>query len=133
MEFWERLCKRRKEMNWSQSELARQSGLTRAAICKWETPGNHAPSADALIKAAKALKSSPEFLLTGKNKRPALDQWGWQDHSVSPIKEFETTVKLLAHQWSELSEKDRKAVSRPLQKLKDLKIPQPGKTRKVSR
>ena len=120
-------------MSWTQSELARQSGLTRAAICKWEKPGNHAPSADALIKAAKALKSSPEFLLTGRNKRHALDQWGWRDHRENCIKEFETTAKLLIRQWSELSAKDQKAASKHLQKLKDLENTQPKKTRKVAR
>ena len=54
------LLERLKEMNWSQANLARASGLTTAAISKYM--GGRIPDETALRKIAKAFKLSPEYV-----------------------------------------------------------------------
>jgi transcriptional regulator with XRE-family HTH domain len=58
----ERIQRRRKDLKLSQSELARRSSLTPAAIWQYER-GERTPSSDALANLAKALKVSADYLL----------------------------------------------------------------------
>jgi transcriptional regulator with XRE-family HTH domain len=58
----DRIRRRREELQLSQSELARRSGLTAAAIWQYER-NERTPSSDALAKLAKSLKVSADYLL----------------------------------------------------------------------
>ena len=127
MGFSKRLCAARKYKNWSQSDLARECGLTRAAICKWEKPGARYPSAAALHKAAKALDVSAEQLLTGKTTGYVRDTRYKHKSADLALPMFKSTARSLLDQWSKLPMKDRKAALKELEKFKDLKITKPKK------
>ena len=60
----ERLRKARLDLKLSQTELAKNAGLSRSAVIHYEQ-GNAAPGALELIKLANALQRSPNFLLGG--------------------------------------------------------------------
>lgn len=66
-----RLRKRREELKLSQSELARRSGLTPAAIWQYER-GERAPSSEALASLSRELKVSADYLL-------GVREPGWED------------------------------------------------------
>ena len=63
MVFCERVKATRLLLGMNQSELARASGLTRAAISRWEAIPSCNPSAMAALAVAKALGVSVESLL----------------------------------------------------------------------
>ena len=100
MSFSKRLCSARKQKNWSQSDLARYSGLTRAVISKWEKGASGHPSAPALQKAAKALNISVERLLTGK-KHFSWDQSELPNYKLSGQKSL-TVVNRALNQLSDV-------------------------------
>ena len=54
----------------NQSELARASGLTRAAISKWESNPNSKPDATAALSVAKALGVPFEGLIAETSTKP---------------------------------------------------------------
>lgn len=58
------------ERNWSQSDLARASGLTRAAISYYLGPKSKKPDEDALKKIAHALKIPPETVFRAAGLLP---------------------------------------------------------------
>jgi|TARA_R100000049_G_C1946542_1_gene91916 transcriptional regulator with XRE-family HTH domain len=63
MVFCQRVKDARLSRGMNQSELARASGLTRAAISKWESNSSCSPDARATLAVAKALGVSVESLL----------------------------------------------------------------------
>ena len=63
MVFCERVKATRLLLGMNQSELARASGLTRAAISRWETNPSCNPRAMSALAVAKALGVSVENLL----------------------------------------------------------------------
>jgi len=60
--FTERLKELRKEKGLSQSQLARETGISQAAIAYWEA-GERLPGALAIITLAKYFKVSSDYLL----------------------------------------------------------------------
>lgn len=60
----------REHRNWSQEDLARESGLKRPHISLIET-GDRMPGADTLAKLADALQVSVDFLM-GRSDNPAI-------------------------------------------------------------
>ena len=64
-----RECRLRRDM--SQEDLARQIGVDRSNIAKWET-GVHKPRADMLLLLSKVLQCSVDDLLRGWEKESAL-------------------------------------------------------------
>lgn len=54
------------EREMSQVYLAKQCGLTQAAISNLKTDTSRKPSAPTLLKLSGALQCSPEWLMTGK-------------------------------------------------------------------
>lgn len=52
----------RKERHWSQAELAKRLGITRAAVNAWETEVSN-PSIQLLIKLAEIFNVSTDYLL----------------------------------------------------------------------
>ena len=123
MDFSDRLCRARKAKNWSQSDLARKSGLTRAAISKWEKGTDGKPSAPALYKCAKCLDLSVEELLTGRKARRA--EWRVPDNRKCSIGEkpvwwlAECTKEIKRHKRS-LTSKDWDALSKQVRELSRL-------------
>ena len=71
MDFATRFRSAREAAGFTQAELARASGLTRAVISKWEKGDGAQPSAHALAQAAFYFDDSVEELLTGQ-KRPKI-------------------------------------------------------------
>lgn len=58
----ERLKELRQEKNLTQTELAKNIGLSQAGIAKWET-GDREPSADCIILLAQYFDVTTDFLL----------------------------------------------------------------------
>ena len=70
MAFSQRVKAARLFLGMNQSELARASGLTRAAISKWESHPACKPDASAALAVAKALGVSVENLLAETKGKP---------------------------------------------------------------
>ena len=68
-EFGERLRTLRKARNWTQSDLARASGLTRSHISRLEAGAIQLPSRDRLHRLAQTLGTTPDDLLTAAGYR----------------------------------------------------------------
>lgn len=64
MSVSERIIKRREELGFSQTELAKRAGLKPPAISQYES-GARSPSYEALIKLSNALNVSADFLMSG--------------------------------------------------------------------
>ena len=73
MIFCRRVKAARLSLGMNQSELARASGLTRAAISKWESNPSGRPAARAVLSVAKALGVSVESLLAETKTEPPED------------------------------------------------------------
>src|SRR5699024_7813404 len=63
------IARRRKELNWSQGDLAERLHVTDKAISKWET-GRGLPSLDLLEPLAEALGLTVSELLSGRELTP---------------------------------------------------------------
>lgn len=64
MSISERLIKKRKELDFTQAELATRAGLKPPAISQYES-GVRSPSYDALIKLSNALNVTTDYLISG--------------------------------------------------------------------
>ena len=73
MIFCRRVKAARLSLGMNQSELARASGLTRAAISRWESNPSGRPAARAVLSVAKALGVSVESLLAETKTEPSED------------------------------------------------------------
>lgn len=73
MDIGERIKRRREELNVSQAELARMVGYTsRSTITRIERDGNGI-SQDKIVAIAKALKTTPSYLM------------GWEEEDVAML------------------------------------------------
>jgi transcriptional regulator with XRE-family HTH domain len=70
MKFSDWLIEHMKEKEWSQADLARKSGLTRAAVNNYVL-GSGMPNLNALIKLAKAFKMLPSALFAIATSEPS--------------------------------------------------------------
>lgn len=61
----DRIIKRRLELGFSQTDLAKRAGLKPPAISQYES-GNRNPSYEALIKLSNAMNVSTDYLISGK-------------------------------------------------------------------
>ncbi len=65
MSICERIIKKREELGFTQTELAKRAGLKPPAISQYET-GSRNPSYEALIKLSNALGVTIDYLMSGK-------------------------------------------------------------------
>lgn len=66
----ERIRARRKELRIKLQELANTVGVATSTIARWENPKmNRTPKATELLTLAKALNTTPEFLLNGHDEK----------------------------------------------------------------
>lgn len=75
MKFTDWLLAEMKKRGWSQAELARRSGLTRAAINNYVS--GHRPNGAAIDKLAKAFQVPPSVLfeITSSSKKSSHNPW----------------------------------------------------------
>ena len=66
--FVRRLVEARESLRWNQSDLANATGLDPAAICNYEG-GRRLPNAVCLVRLARALRVSIDWLLGLENAR----------------------------------------------------------------
>lgn len=92
--FADWLLKQMIEKGWSQSELARSSGLTRSTISYYLSPKSKSPDETALRKISKALKLPPETIFRAAGLLPP----------QSPETEL---ISRIVHLTSELPEEDQ--------------------------
>lgn len=65
MSISDRIIKKRQELGFSQTDLAKRAGLKPPAISQYES-GNRNPSYEALIKLSNAMNVSTDYLISGK-------------------------------------------------------------------
>ena len=92
MKFNDWLLTEIKKRGWSQAELARQSGLTRAAISNYIA--GQSPNGEAIDKLAKAFKMPPSVLFEiSSSKKTATDPWVEEiAHKLSLLDESRKTI-----------------------------------------
>lgn len=95
------------EKNWSQADLARESGLTRSAISKYMQ--GRIPDEEALRKIAKALKVSPEEVFRRAGLLPPLVEDPWAEKMNHKINQLTGQRRELAERLLDalLDEQDR--------------------------
>lgn len=76
--FRNRIREQREGRQWSQDELARRSGLSRAGISAIET-GRLVPSTAAALMLAAALDCRVEDLFALRSSSPSRAEWAWRD------------------------------------------------------
>lgn len=64
----ERIKQRRKELKMSQTALGKLCGVSHAAVGLWES-GQNRIGGENLVKAAQALKTTPEWIINGDTKQ----------------------------------------------------------------
>jgi len=110
VDFAKRLKKLRMESGLTQKELAKKIGVSRATVAGYETKGKE-PSYDTLIKIAKALNCSLDYLTGNTNKRSPIDE----------ILNYDTDDPELQEIIDELSKGDKREQLRVvMQKTKNL-------------
>lgn len=96
VEFGERLRQLRKQKNLTQKQLAELVGVTNSIISFYEV-GDRMPSPEMIVKLAKALNVSTDYLL-GMNKNETID--------ISDLNENDKTLVCLL--VDSLKEKNKK-------------------------
>lgn len=81
----------RLSQNISQVELARRLGVTKQSVSNWEND-NIQPSVEMLVKIAKCLKVSTDYLL-GLDKQKVIDATGLTETQISHIKQIIEDIK----------------------------------------
>ena len=79
----ERICTLRKELGWSQVDLARKLSVTKQTVSNWENE-NIQPSIEMLIRLAKLLNVSTDYLL-GLDDSPHLNTEGLPANVVAHL------------------------------------------------
>lgn len=115
MTIGERIRDRRKELGLSQKELAEKMGFkTPSSICKAETIKNN-PTMDSVREFAKALNTTPEYLLGWKEADTAKKESAELAAMVTVNRDLQHVVRT----YLKLSDKDRQAVSALMDSLSD--------------
>jgi transcriptional regulator with XRE-family HTH domain len=86
--FSEWLNSKLKELDWTQADLARASGLTRATISYYLGPKSKKPDEDALRKIAKAFKLPVEAVFRAAGVLPPTTNDPWiedMNHKISQL------------------------------------------------
>lgn len=105
----QRIRQARSAAGMTQDELASRSGVTRSAVSQWETGAISSIEAGTLLRAAKALSVSLDWLLSGA------------DHAVEEhAEEYQSVPTELLRGWSRLTASQRSAVLAEISRLADL-------------
>ena len=81
MKLHEKIYQHRKQMGWSQEELAERVGVTRQAVSKWEL-GNSLPELEVIVSLAKVFGVTTDYLLDpgeSAEQAPSARQQDWLD------------------------------------------------------
>ncbi len=90
--FGQRVREVRVRYGWTQKELALASGLTQSAIGNYESGQRTEPTSAALIKLARALKVTPEWLRQGSGSVKKSDNDGLRKPSKVKDRDASTMV-----------------------------------------
>lgn len=107
MNFSKRLKKLRSEANLTQKDLAEKIGVSRATVAGYETKGKE-PSYDTLLKIARVLNCSVDYLMGNTDERSPADK----------IKKALSEDEELLEFWEEL--KDREDLQLMFKQTRDL-------------
>lgn len=117
------LTEKMRERNWSQSDLARASGLTRQAISYYLSEKSKQPDEFALQRIAKALKMPPEPVYRAAGLLPAsADEDPWVEEMDHKLRQLSPSLRDVAGRFidsmlqSEEAEAARKAKAKPKNK-----------------
>lgn len=87
----ENIKKLRTALNLSQVELAKKLGVSKQSVSNWEND-NIQPSIDMLVKIAKSLNVSTDYLLGLKTEK-TIDATGLTDIQIAHIKQIIDDIK----------------------------------------
>lgn len=103
MNIGERIRQRRKELKLSQEALGKIVGVTKGAVSQWESNPKASLAGENLLGTARALKVSPDWLLTGRGSPDTASGSGMQN--IEPIETPSSAVPLIswvqAGHWTE--------------------------------
>ncbi len=112
----QQIKRRREELGYSQTDLARIIGKSPAAISQFES-GHRFPSTQVLTKLADALRVTTEYLL---GKKEWLDINDMLKNDIEDILENES-VRALFRDFKNLSQRDKNTISAVIKSLKQEK------------
>lgn len=105
----ERIRMARRQMGWSQQQLAEQLGVRRSAVANWEASGGAHPSSANLERLANLLHVAHEWLATGRGEMQLPGHW----HGV-PVADAELVEdpveRRLLKAWRAMPTKPRVAI-----------------------
>ena len=81
MKLHEKIYQHRKQMGWSQEELAERVGVTRQAVSKWEL-GSSLPELEVIVSLAKVFGVTTDYLLSSEEpaeQASSIRQPDWLD------------------------------------------------------
>ena len=87
----EKIKQLRTSLNISQVELARKLGVSKQSVSNWEND-NIQPSIDMLVKIAKCLSVSTDYLL-GLNVEKTIDATGLTDIQIAHIRQIVEDIR----------------------------------------
>ncbi len=113
--FSEWLNGKLKEQGWTQADLARASGLTRATISYYLGPKSKKPDEDALRKIAKAFRLPVEAIFRAAGVLPPTAADPWAENMRHKINQLTGVRREMAERLLDtlLDEQDREAQSTP--------------------
>lgn len=103
-----RIKDKREEKGWSQTELAKNAGITASALSQIES-GERFPSTVVLHKIAKTLSTSVDYLLGSKEEEDIADLLR------------DKKIEVLFRSFKDLSPKDRELILKNIEFLKSNK------------
>lgn len=101
----ERIKHRREELKYSQSDLAKMTGISPAAISQYES-GTRFPSTHVLVKLADALKVTTEYILGKK-----------EDLDIEDMLKDESVLALF-RDYKNLTKEDKEVITRVIKSFK---------------
>jgi transcriptional regulator with XRE-family HTH domain len=110
MDFRDWLLTQLREMDWTQADLARASGLTRATISYYLGPKSKKPDQDALRKIARAFKMNPVTVYRAAGFLPKTSGEDiWTEEMVYKLKQLKGSQRDIASRMLDvlLDEQDR--------------------------
>lgn len=114
MKFNDWLLEKLKEFDWSQADLARASGLTRAAISRYINDYARKPDEAALTKIAKAFKLPPELVFEKAGLLPPKTDLSPLDRTIMElVKNLPDNDKKVFQAMLEAWEDNKKSTAAP--------------------
>lgn len=107
-DFGSRVRAAREALGLTQGDLAKRMGATYATVSQWETGVTKQVKADLLLRAAKALRTTPDWLLYGIESSVSEDPGQY---------EVRRSLQAISAVWDQLTERQRARIAEEVQRI----------------